>query len=409
MISRSLGHALPDLVNVWRDTRQIVLVAQTAAVYAAILIPFKMGIPLIPGFAELRPANAFPIVASLLFGPVAAWGSGFGNLIGDCFGTLGPGSLFGFIGNFCYGYVPYLLWGRLGPLSSGPDPELHSWRQVLEFAVVSAAASVVCAVTIAWGVELLGLLPFTILAPAIFLNNLVMAWLLAPPLLVFLLPRVTRWGLRYEDLRATPAATQARTTDAQISPPAASEDTAIGSAFVQAQAVRFTYKGASRPALNDVSFSLARGHSLAVMGRSGAGKSTLCLALSGLVPQMIPGDWGGRLTIHQRETTTYPVWDLADTVGIVFQDFEAQLVSTNLEMELAFPLGNVNRRTHAYAPQEMRAKVVQMLGTVGLAGLERYNPLTLSGGQRQRLVLGSILIREPGLLVLDEPMTDLDT
>jgi len=64
-----------DLFGVWRETRQIVLVAQIAAVYAAILIPFKMGIPLVPGYAELRPANAFPIVASLLFGPVAAWGS----------------------------------------------------------------------------------------------------------------------------------------------------------------------------------------------------------------------------------------------------------------------------------------------------------------------------------------------
>ncbi|MEK6619131.1 MAG: QueT transporter family protein, partial [Nitrospirota bacterium] len=107
--------------------------AQTAAVYAAILIPFKIGIPLIPGFVELRPANALPIVASLLFGPVAAWGAGIGNLIGDCFGTLGPGSLFGFLGNFCYGYVPYLLWGRLGPLSSGLDPEPKSWRQAVEF------------------------------------------------------------------------------------------------------------------------------------------------------------------------------------------------------------------------------------------------------------------------------------
>ncbi|MCH7615405.1 MAG: QueT transporter family protein, partial [Nitrospinae bacterium] len=85
-----------DLSQVWRDTRQIVLVAQIAAIYAAILIPFKVGIPLIPGFAELRPANAIPIVASLLFGPAAAWGAGIGNMIADCFGTLGPASLFGF-------------------------------------------------------------------------------------------------------------------------------------------------------------------------------------------------------------------------------------------------------------------------------------------------------------------------
>ena len=61
-----------DLSQVWRDTRQIVLVAQIAAIYAAILIPFKVGIPLIPGFAELRPVNTIPIVNSLLFGPASA-------------------------------------------------------------------------------------------------------------------------------------------------------------------------------------------------------------------------------------------------------------------------------------------------------------------------------------------------
>ena len=61
------------LLEVWRDTRQLVLAAQIAAIYAAVLIPFKVGIPIIPGFVELRPANAIPLVASLLFGPAAAW------------------------------------------------------------------------------------------------------------------------------------------------------------------------------------------------------------------------------------------------------------------------------------------------------------------------------------------------
>src|SRR5438445_723265 len=89
------------LLEVWRDTRQLVLAAQVAAIYAAVLIPFKVGIPIIPGFVELRPANAIPVVASLLFGPAAAWGAAFGNLIGDLFGTLGPGSLFGLLGKTC--------------------------------------------------------------------------------------------------------------------------------------------------------------------------------------------------------------------------------------------------------------------------------------------------------------------
>jgi len=80
-----------ELTQVWRDTRQIVLVAQIAAIYAAILIPFKVGIPLIPGFAELRPANAIPIVASLLFGPAAAWGGWHRKYNRRLFWHLGTG------------------------------------------------------------------------------------------------------------------------------------------------------------------------------------------------------------------------------------------------------------------------------------------------------------------------------
>src|SRR4030065_1816226 len=93
-----------EVVTMWRHTKMVVLVALTAAVYAAILIPLK-GIPLIPGFTELRPANAVPVVFSLLFGPAGAWGSAFGNLIGDFFGALGPGSIGGVGGGLVFGVV----------------------------------------------------------------------------------------------------------------------------------------------------------------------------------------------------------------------------------------------------------------------------------------------------------------
>ena len=376
--------------------------AQTAAVYAAILIPFKIGIPLIPGFVELRPANALPIVASLLFGPVAAWGAGIGNVIGDCFGTLGPGSLFGFLGNFCYGYVPYLLWGHLGPLSTGLDPEPKSWRQAVEFTLICCAASLACALVIGWGVDLLGLLPFWVLAPPIFLNNFLMGLLLAPPLLFFLHPRVKRWGLRYEDIRAG-----ARPEASHLTPHA-SPLTGIPSPlapFVAVRSVSFTYAGAARPALGGLSLTVERGESVALMGRSGVGKSTLCYALNGLVPHLIPGRWAGQVTVKGHDTAHRPVWQLAGAVGLLFQDFEAQLVSTNVMMELAFPLEHLPQ---GLSPTEMASRIERTLARVGLSGLERRNPLSLSGGQRQRLVIASILIREPALVALDEPMTDLD-
>src|SRR5262249_36691822 len=90
----------------WRKPPRGVLTAICAALYGGILIPFKVA-PIIPGITELRPANALPIVCSFLFGPAGAWGAAFGNLIGDFFGGLGPGDLFGFVGNLAFGLVPY--------------------------------------------------------------------------------------------------------------------------------------------------------------------------------------------------------------------------------------------------------------------------------------------------------------
>src|SRR5919202_3630503 len=127
---------MKELLTLWSHTRMIVLVAFTAAMYAAVLIPFK-AIPLIPGFTELRPALALPPTFSLLFGPAAAWGTAFGNLIGDLQGgTFSPGSVFGFFGNFLLGLIPYALWGRLGVLSVGGGPLMQSRRQWVEYGVI---------------------------------------------------------------------------------------------------------------------------------------------------------------------------------------------------------------------------------------------------------------------------------
>jgi energy-coupling factor transport system substrate-specific component len=185
-----------ELVAVWGSTRAIVQVAMIAALYAAVLIPFKAIGIIIPGITEVRPANAIPIVCSLLFGPAAAWGSAFGNLIGDAVGaTFGPGSIFGFIGNFLYGYLPYRIWGvhRLAPRDAKLPP--LSGGGVGEFVLVTAAASLVCGGIIAWGAELLTVAPFKLLSVVIPVNNFVMAAVLGPPLLLALYPRVRAWGL----------------------------------------------------------------------------------------------------------------------------------------------------------------------------------------------------------------------
>ncbi len=400
-----------ELRHVWQDTRLLVLSAQIAAIYAAVLIPFKVGIPIIPGFVELRPANVIPFVSSLLFGPAAAWGAGIGNVIGDCFGTLGPASLFGFMGNFLYGYVPYLLWGNLGWLSSGREPVPRSWRQNVEYVIICALASLVCAATIGWGVALLGLLPFWLLSPAIFLNNVVMAVLLGPPLLLFLYPRVKQWNLYYGDLDfGDQARVRQKLSDVPFTSvsPSSSQSTRVEPVAVSIQDLSFRPVHAPRPVLKHVSLDVERGELVVLMGGSGAGKSMLCYALNGLVPQFIQGDFVGTVLVHGQTTTQTPVWEQANRVGMVFQDFETQLVSTNVEAELRCALESQEGTRDFVNEESLRRHIRQLLNLVGLSGLERRDPFSLSGGQRQRLVVASVLIREPQVIVMDQPLTDLD-
>ncbi len=188
-----------EVFTMWRHTKMVVLVALTAGVYAAILIPLK-GIPLIPGFTELRPANAIPVVFSLLFGPAAAWGSAFGNLIGDFFGTLGLGSIGGFIGNFFYGYVPYKLWGKMGLLSSRQALDSRSGRWLIEYLLLALLASTSCAAIISYGTDLFNLVPFGILASVITLNNFLWAAIVGPFLLWLMYPRAKRWDILWTEI-----------------------------------------------------------------------------------------------------------------------------------------------------------------------------------------------------------------
>ncbi len=186
---------MKEVVAVWSNTRMVVLTAMCASIYAAILIPFVV-IPIIPGVTHFRPANAVPVVCSFLFGPAAAWGAAFGNLIADFFTGIGPGSFFGFWGNFLYGLVPYRLWIALG----GKDPVPRGVAGWSRFVAVLLAASALCAAAVGWGLELLGFVPFSVLANVIVINNFVTSIVLAPFLLSLLYPRVKRGRLLWQDL-----------------------------------------------------------------------------------------------------------------------------------------------------------------------------------------------------------------
>ncbi len=194
---------MKEVITMWKNTRMVILVALSAAIYAAFLIVFKGGIVLVPGITEVRPANVFPPVFGLLFGPAGAWGSAIGNLIGDMFGgTLGIGSIFGFFGNFYLGFVPYKMWGATFGLVKKDDMSLDmsDWKKIAAFEIVSLTAAAACAIIIAWYLDLAGLIPFAFLGVTITVNNFAAAVVLGPILIALLYQRVKNWGLFWTDV-----------------------------------------------------------------------------------------------------------------------------------------------------------------------------------------------------------------
>ena len=182
-----------ELFKMWGNTRMVVLAAATAALYAALLIPFKP-LVLIPGLTEMRPAAAIPLVAGLLFGPAGAVGAALGNLLGDFFGTLGWGSLFGLGGNFLLAYIPYRL------IRASEKEYLASWRGLIliEATVVLAAAA--WGLFIGGGGDLLGLAPVAAQGNVIVANDIIYPAILGPLLLKALDKRVRALGLLYPDV-----------------------------------------------------------------------------------------------------------------------------------------------------------------------------------------------------------------
>ena len=173
------------------------------------------------------------------------------------------------------------------------------------------------------------------------------------------------------------------------------------SATVTHLAVR--YPDAASAAPDGVSFSVGPGEVVLILGPSGSGKSTLALSLNGLIPHAIPADIRGSVLIDGRDTTQATVAELSPSVAMVFQDPDAQIVTSTVFDEVAFGPENLALPVH-----EVLSRAEAALRRVGLWERRDDNPDRLSGGGRQRLAIATALAMGSGLLVLDEPTANLD-
>ena len=173
--------------------------------------------------------------------------------------------------------------------------------------------------------------------------------------------------------------------------------------MIRFEAVGVRYDGAPRPVLRDVSFEVAEGELVLVVGETGSGKSTLLGTVNGLVPRFSGGQLTGRVVVAGVDVRTRPPRELADVVGVVGQDPLAGFVTDTVEEELAYGMEQL-----AVPPAAMRRRVEETLDLLGIAEL-RGRPLReLSGGQQQRVAIGAVLAADPRVLVLDEPTSALD-
>ncbi|MBI5206865.1 MAG: ATP-binding cassette domain-containing protein [Candidatus Firestonebacteria bacterium] len=173
--------------------------------------------------------------------------------------------------------------------------------------------------------------------------------------------------------------------------------------IISIKELSFTYRNTQIIALKNISLDIFSNEFIVLMGANGAGKSSFCYTLNGLIPHFIKGELIGKVIVQGRDTHEYKVKDFAQTLGFVFQDFETQLFSTKVELEVAFGCENL-----CLSPEEIKKRIHKALEFTHLENLIDRQPETLSGGQKQRLAIASILAMEPEIILFDESTTDLD-
>ena len=173
--------------------------------------------------------------------------------------------------------------------------------------------------------------------------------------------------------------------------------------IVEVNNLFFSYPG-REAILNDISFSVSTGEALVVAGLSGSGKTTLCRILCGIIPHAVKGDVSGEVTVADLDPREAGLPQTALKAGMVFQDSDSQIICTTVEDEIAFALENL-----CLPPEEIRLRVEELLAEFGLIELRCENPAKLSGGMKKLLAIASVLAPAPPVLILDEPMSGLDS
>jgi cobalt/nickel transport system ATP-binding protein len=167
---------------------------------------------------------------------------------------------------------------------------------------------------------------------------------------------------------------------------------------VRAEGLSVVYSAKDKPALDGLDFSVGEGERIALMGANGAGKSTLLLTLTGvLLPQK------GALVVNGIPVKKENLRELRRSSGLVFQNPDDQIFMPTVEDDVSF-----GPRNYGLGEGEIKERVEKVLASLGIGELKNRLAHHLSGGEKRLAALAGILVLEPALLLLDEPLAFLD-
>lgn len=173
--------------------------------------------------------------------------------------------------------------------------------------------------------------------------------------------------------------------------------------IINSSHVSFSYGNSERKSLRNVTLSIKEGECIVLCGKSGSGKTTFSRLLNGLCPMFFDGSLEGECIVDGLKAGETAIEKYVHFVGSVFQNPKTQYFNTNSTAELAFPCENVGME-----PGLIREKVEACAKSFQIEHLMNRSLFQMSGGEKQRIAFASACMLSPGLLVLDEPTSNLD-
>lgn len=173
--------------------------------------------------------------------------------------------------------------------------------------------------------------------------------------------------------------------------------------MIELKNVSFSYAEQGYSGIRNVDLKVAPGECVLLCGRSGCGKTTVTRLVNGLIPHFYNGELEGSVLVNGKEIAKTPMYEIAESVGSVFQNPRTQFFNVDTDSEIAFGIEN-----KALPLKDLKSGVEKTIKDLELQDLSNRNIFELSGGEKQQIAFASVYAMNPDIYLLDEPSSNLD-